>query len=73
VGSTVACAIENNCQLEELSLEKLKTFSSLIEQDGFDLLTLEGSVKARDHLGGTAPSQVEKAAAAALALINTRD
>ena len=72
VGSAVASAIEDDCGLEDLSLEKLQGFSGLIGQDVFDVLTLEGSVKARDHMGGTAPAQVEKAAVAALALIKTR-
>ena len=36
-------------------------FSETIEQDVFDVLTLEGSVGARNHIGGTAPEQVRKA------------
>jgi argininosuccinate lyase len=72
VGSAVASAIEDDCGLEELSLEKLQGFSELIGQDVFEVLTLEGSVNARDHIGGTAPAQVETAAAAALALVKSR-
>jgi argininosuccinate lyase len=44
-----------------MSLERLREFSPLIEQDVFAVLTLEGSVAARDHVGGTAPNQVRKA------------
>jgi argininosuccinate lyase len=44
-------------------LERLREFSQLIEQDVFAVLTLEGSVAARDHVGGTAPAQVRKAIA----------
>jgi argininosuccinate lyase len=51
--------------LSELSLDQLKAYSPLVEQDIFAVLTLEGSVNARDHIGGTAPSQVRKAIAAA--------
>jgi argininosuccinate lyase len=51
--------------LSELSLDQLKAYSPLIEQDIFAVLTLEGSVNARGHIGGTAPSQVRKAIAAA--------
>jgi argininosuccinate lyase len=51
--------------LSELSLDQLKAYSPLIDQDIFAVLTLEGSVNARDHIGGTAPSQVRKAIAAA--------
>jgi len=47
--------------LPELSLDELRQFSDVIEQDVFDVLTLEGSVNARNHLGGTAPEQVRAA------------
>jgi argininosuccinate lyase len=46
-----------------MSLEQLRKFSPLIEQDVFAVLTLEGSVAARDHVGGTAPNQVRAAIA----------
>ena len=38
------------------STEQLRQFSPLIEQDVFEVLTLEGSLNARNHIGGTAPS-----------------
>jgi argininosuccinate lyase len=41
----------------------MRTFSPLIEADIFSVLTLEGSVAARDHIGGTAPNQVRAAIA----------
>ncbi len=59
VGCAVKLASEKNCQLHELSLKELKKFSNLIEDDVFSYLTPEGSVKARDHVGGTAPHQVK--------------
>lgn len=62
VGSAVARCIEQGCDLPELSLDALKTFNSAIEQDVFAVLTVEGSVNSRDHLGGTAPNQVKQAA-----------
>jgi argininosuccinate lyase len=55
-----ACDVAR-CDLSEMSLEQLRQFSPLIEQDVFAVLTLEGSVAARDHVGGTAPNQVRKA------------
>ena len=58
VGKSVAYGIETGKDLSEMSLEELQQFSNTIEQDVFDVLTLEGSVAARDHLGGTAPKQV---------------
>lgn len=65
VGKAVACCIEQGCDLADLSLAQLQSFSSLIAEDIFSVLTLEGSVAARDHLGGTAPAQVRRACAAA--------
>ena len=65
VGKAVAYGIETSKDLSEMSLEELKVFSETIEQDVFDVLTLEGSVAARDHVGGTAPGQVRKAVKAA--------
>jgi argininosuccinate lyase len=47
--------------LSELPVETLKAFSPLIEEDAFAALTPEGSVAARDHVGGTAPRQVFEA------------
>ncbi|MGA1692690.1 MAG: argininosuccinate lyase [Burkholderiaceae bacterium] len=58
VALAVREAANKNCGLEDLSLEALQVFSPLIEQDVFAVLTLEGSLAARDHLGGTAPNQV---------------
>ena len=49
------------CDLADLSLEEMRQFSALIEADIFKVLTLEGSVAARDHIGGTAPNQVRAA------------
>ncbi len=58
VGSAVAYAIEHGKDLSECSLEEMKVFNTRIEQDVFDVLTLEGSVSARNIIGGTAPNQV---------------
>lgn len=69
VGKAVAFGIQEKKDLSELTLAELKVFSNIIEEDVFDVLTLEGSVNARDHLGGTAPAQVRKAVAAARSTI----
>ena len=45
-----------------MSLEELKKFSNIIEEDVYEVLTMEGSVQARDHIGGTAPERVKLAA-----------
>lgn len=66
VGKSVAYCLEKGCDLSELSLEELRRFSDTIEADVFEVLTLEGSVNARDHIGGTAPAQVRAAIQRAL-------
>ena len=63
VGAAVAFAIEAKKDLSELSIETLQEFSKHIESDVFKCLTLEGSVSARNHFGGTAPAQVLQAIA----------
>ena len=59
VGSAVAYGVETGKDLSEMTLQELQKFSDVIGDDVFDVLTLEGSVAARDHLGGTAPVQVK--------------
>ena len=58
VARAVKTASARGVDLAELSLAQLQEFSPLIEADAQQVLTLDGSVRARDHLGGTAPSQV---------------
>lgn len=65
VGNMVALAISQHKDLAELPIEVLKQQSNLIGDDVFDILTLEGSINARDHIGGTAPRQVRLAIGAA--------
>jgi len=65
VGQAVRLGIATQRDLAELKLTELQSFSPVIEADVFAILTLEGSVAARDHLGGTAPSQVRAAVARA--------
>ncbi|MCM5705246.1 argininosuccinate lyase [Larsenimonas salina] len=62
VGKSVAYGIETGKDLSEMTLSELKQFSDTIEQDVFEVLTLEGSVAARNHIGGTAPNQVRASA-----------
>lgn len=65
VGKAVALALEKNVDLSELSLGQLQTFSDKINEDVVTVLTLEGSVASRNHIGGTAPERVKKAVAEA--------
>lgn len=66
VAHAVLTCEKRGCDLQDLTLEDLKGFHASIESDVYQVLTLEGSVNARDHLGGTAPAQVAKAAQAAI-------
>jgi len=63
VAHAVRSCVDRGCDLSDLSLSELQAFSTLIEGDIFSVLTLEGSVAARDHIGGTAPRQVRAAIA----------
>jgi argininosuccinate lyase len=70
VGRAVALGVAKGCDLAQLSLPELQSFSEVIGEDVYDVLTLEGSVAARDHIGGTAPSQVRAAVARARARLD---
>ncbi|MBQ8829231.1 MAG: argininosuccinate lyase [Burkholderiaceae bacterium] len=58
VGCAVRLASERGCELHELSLEDLRSFNDKVDEDVYTYLTVEGSVAARNHVGGTAPEQV---------------
>ncbi len=65
VGKAVRAGVESSRDLSEMGLDELQQFSNVITEDVFDVLTLEGSVSARNHTGGTAPEQVRAAVARA--------
>lgn len=73
VGKAVAHGVETGMDLAEMELSTLQGFCADISADVFEVLTLEGSVAARDHVGGTAPTQVAAAAKRALARLQERD
>jgi argininosuccinate lyase len=72
VGRAVRIGIDSSRDLSELDLAELQALSSVIEADVFEVLTLEGSVAARNHFGGTAPAQVRAAVARAQQRIAAR-
>ena len=72
VGHAVKYGVDSGKDLAEMSLDELRKFSDQIEQDVFAVLTLEGSVNARDHIGGTAPAQVKAAVVRGQALLASR-
>ena len=61
VALAVRTCVDRGCDLSDLTLHEMHAFSPLIEADIFAVLTLEGSVAARNHIGGTAPEQVRRA------------
>ncbi len=72
VGRAVRLGLDSGRDLSELDLQELRGICDRIEEDVFAVLTLEGSVAARDHLGGTAPERVREAVRAARKAIGTR-
>lgn len=73
VGVTVVAAIAKGCALEELTLEELKAFSSVIEDDVYAILTIESCLEKRSALGGVAPHQVAYAVEQAELRLSKRD
>jgi argininosuccinate lyase len=67
VALAVRYALDKGCDLSDLALNELQTFSAMIDQDVYAVLTLEGSLASRNHVGGTAPEQVK------LALVRARE
>lgn len=61
VGQAVGYALENNKELHDLSLDELKSFSSLIQEDVFDTLSTAAMIDRRKSAGGTATENVRSA------------
>lgn len=61
VARAVRYAADKGCDLADLPLVELQTFSAQIDADISQVLMLEGSVASRNHIGGTAPDQVREA------------
>lgn len=58
VGKVVSYCITNKLDLADLTLTTLQQFSTKIQEDVFKVLTLDGSMNAKDHLGATSSAQV---------------
>ncbi len=65
VGHAVKAAEQKGVDLPQLSLAELQAFCPQVEADVFAVLTVEGSLASRNHIGGTAPEQVRAAVARA--------
>ena len=67
VGRIVMHALEEKVELNDLTLEDLRSFSPLIEQDVFDSLSLERTLATKSRIGGTSPERVAEALVSARA------
>nr|VFK77747.1 MAG: argininosuccinate lyase [Candidatus Kentron sp. SD] len=65
VGKAVRYGIDTGKDLAGMMLQELRKFSPIIAEDVFAILSLEGSMASRNHIGGTAPEQVREAVARA--------
>jgi len=65
VSQAVRFAEGRGCELADLKLAELQQFAPAAGKDVFTALTLEGSLKSRTHIGGTAPARVKAAIAKA--------
>ncbi|MDO9205286.1 argininosuccinate lyase [Methylotenera sp.] len=70
VALAVRYAVDKKVDLSDLPLASLQYFASEISDDVYTVLTLEGSLNSRNHIGGTAPAQVKAAIARARKSIN---
>jgi argininosuccinate lyase len=64
-GRLVLLAIERGVELHDLSIEEMRSVSSLIEEDIYPALTLENTLATKSQTGGTAPERVIEALAVA--------
>jgi argininosuccinate lyase len=62
VALAVRACVDRKCDLADLTVEELRVFHPSIDEDIHAVLTLEGSVASRSHIGGTAPARVREEA-----------
>ena len=72
VGKVVGYAVEHDLSLSDIDLEKLRNFCPAVEKDVYEILDVRGSVRSRDHVGGTAPGRVKQAVVEARKLLHAR-
>jgi argininosuccinate lyase len=65
VAQAVRFAESRGCELADLKLSELQRFAPVAGKDVYAALTLDGSLKSRSHIGGTAPARVKAAVAKA--------
>ncbi len=72
VGKVVGYAVEQELSLSDIDLEQLQVFCPAAEQDVYEILSIQGSVRSRDHVGGTAPGRVRQAVVEARKFLHAR-
>jgi len=65
VGAAVGMAVKRGCELKDLTLAELQALDARIDARVFDSLDVDAALAARNHRGGTAPTQVRTACAQA--------
>ncbi len=70
VGKAVQLCLEKGCELQDLSLDELRTVNPRFEQDVYACLTLKSVLAIHDVVGGTAPARVQQAMAEARSKIS---
>ena len=63
IGKTVQICLEKHCELQDLSLEELRSVNAKFNQDFYAALKLESVLAVHDVPGGTAPARVRQAIA----------
>jgi len=63
IGRAVQMCLEKHCELQDLSLEELRTVNPKFDQDFYPCLKLESVLAIHDVPGGTAPARVRQAMA----------
>jgi len=61
VGRIVANAIKRGVELQDLSLDELRSFSKLIVEEVYEMLSLEKTLASKSEIGGTSPDRVAAA------------
>ena len=70
VALAVKHGVQQGCDLADLPLTTLQQFNPMISDDVYQVLTLEGSLASRNHVGGTAPTQVKQSIVRARKLLS---
>jgi len=61
VGAAVGLAVARGCELQELSMDEYQKLDAALDESVYRVLDMDNCLAARDHFGGTAPSQVRAA------------